>query len=386
VTNPRPPAPLAQHLIERVRRHGPLPFSAVMETALYDSEHGFFAAGSGAVGRRGDFITSPEVGPLFGAVLAQGLDTWWDELGQPDPFVVVEAGAGVGTLAVSIIAARPRCAGALHYVLVERSPVFRSHHGDHLPLAPPATSLGVAGAGDGPVVVSLADMPASSFTGVILANELLDNLAFDLLTRTEEGWSELRVGTDDADHPTRLVRHVVPASATAMAAGERLAPDAAIGAVIPWEREATSWVRDALALVERGRLVIVDYGVDHTAELAARPMGEWLRTYRDHDMAGDPLDSVGSTDITVEVCVDQLSLLAGPPTSVRTQADALRAFGIASLVEEGRRVWAERAHIGDLEAIKGRSRIVEAEALLDPAGLGGFLLIEWVRGVTEITH
>ena len=75
----------------------------------------------GRAGRRGDFITSAEVGPLFGAVVARALDAWWDELGSPDPFVVVDAGAGVGTLARAVLAAGPACAAALRYVLVERS-------------------------------------------------------------------------------------------------------------------------------------------------------------------------------------------------------------------------------------------------------------------------
>ena len=83
-----------------------------MEAALYDPEDGFYASG-GSAGRRGDFLTAPEVGPLYGAVLARALDTWWAELGRPDPFVVVEAGAGPGTLARSVLAAAPACLPAL---------------------------------------------------------------------------------------------------------------------------------------------------------------------------------------------------------------------------------------------------------------------------------
>ena len=74
-----------------------------MDLALY-GEHGFYASG-GRAGRRGDFITSPEVGPLFGAVLARAIDAWWNELGRPSDFAVVEAGAGPGTLARAILAA-----------------------------------------------------------------------------------------------------------------------------------------------------------------------------------------------------------------------------------------------------------------------------------------
>ena len=64
--------------VDRLRREGPLPFSVFMEAALYDPTDGFYAAGGRAGGRSGDFLTSPEVGPLFGAVLARAIDTWWD--------------------------------------------------------------------------------------------------------------------------------------------------------------------------------------------------------------------------------------------------------------------------------------------------------------------
>lgn len=368
---------LSQRLVERIHRHGPLPFSAVMDAALYDTDAGFFSGGGGSAGRRGDFITSPEVGPLFGAVLARALDTWWDGLGRPDPFVVVDAGAGVGTLAVSVLAAAPRCASALRYVLVEQSPVLRARHGDHLALAPPATSLGVAGAGDGPVVVSLAELPAATFTGVILANELLDNIPFDLAARADSSWEEIRVGVDQDAAPTRLVQHRVPAEARLAATMERLAGAVAPGSVLPVQQQAGEWVRDALGRLERGRLVVVDYGVERTAELAGRPLHDVVRTYRGHERGDDPLAGVGSADITGEVCIDQLAQWAGAPHTVSRQAAFLKAHGIADLVDEGRRIWDERAHLGDLAAIRGRSRVVESEALLDRTGLGGFLVAEW---------
>ena len=71
--------------------------------------------------------------------------------------------------------------------------------------------------------------------------------------------------------------------------------------------------------------------------------------------------------------VDQLP----PPEVVATQAEFLRRWGIDDLVEAGRRTWSERAHLGDLQAIRARSRVTEADALIDPDGLGGFLALEW---------
>jgi SAM-dependent MidA family methyltransferase len=168
---------------------------------------------------------------------------------------------------------------------------------------------------------------------------------------------------------------VTPVTEDAEAAARRFAPAARLGARIPLQDCAAAWLRDALGVLEAGRLVVFDYGTT-TGALAERDPDEWLRTYRRHERGSHVLADLGSQDITVEVCVDQLSRVR-TPSAVESQADLLRRFGIEELVAEGRRLWIERAHIGDLEAVRARSRIGEAEALLDPAGLGGFLVMTW---------
>jgi SAM-dependent MidA family methyltransferase len=342
----------------------------------------------GAAGRRrGDFITSPEVGPLFGAVVGRALDQWWRELGEPDPFTVVDAGAGVGTLAKSVALAGPDCLPALTYVLVERSDTLRHHHGDHLSLSMPQMAFGprahaedadepTAVAGTGPRFVSLASLPALSIVGVVMANELLDNLPFRLLERDGPSWLEVRVGLGPDDR-TLLDVHV-PAPDELASLADRFALDAPDGSRLPVQTGASDWLRAALGKVERGRVVVADYA-GTTAELATRPMGEWLRTYREHERGGAPLDALGEQDVTVDVCVDQLARVR-PPDSERSQVEFLQAHGLAELVEDGRRTWHDRAHLGDLEAIRGRSRISEAEALTDPEGLGAFRVVEWQVG------
>jgi SAM-dependent MidA family methyltransferase len=373
-----------QLLAARIRRHGPLPYDDVVEAALYDPVHGFYQRGGAAGRRHGDFITSPEVGPLFGAVVARALDTWWRELGEPDPYVVVDAGAGVGTLARSVRVAEPACLPALTYLLVERSAALRAGHDSHLELAAPNFAFGphvphdlgdtdANVTGTGPRFVSLDTMPAVPFIGVIIANELLDNVPFQLAQRTEDGWREVRVGLS-ADDST-LVEVLVPPPDSMDLSLAQLAPAAPLSARVPIQSRAADWLRVAIGNVERGRVVVLDYA-SRTAELATRPARSWLRTYRGHERGAPPLEELGTQDITVEVCIDQLARVRRPAHD-RSQADFLRAHGLAEFVDEGRRIWKERAAVGDLEAVRGRSRINEAEALSDPNGLGAFQVVEW---------
>jgi len=332
-------------------------------------------------GRGGaDYLTSPEVGPLFGTVLARALDRWWEGMGRPDPYVVVEAGAGPGTLAVGVLAARPECSTALRYVLVERSARWRERQAARLPLEPAGMVLGPMVVADsdlgpqpvsgiGPLFTALSELPVGPFEGVTVANELLDNLPFRLLERGAGGaWSEVRVTAE-------LEELLVEAPPAVAAEAARLAPAAGPGARVPLQHEGAAWLRAALSGLLRGRVVVVDYA-DTTPSMATRPWTEWVRTYRSHGRGGDPLDDLGRQDVTCEVAVDQLAAVASPGAD-QSQAEFLRAHGVDDLAEAARRHWQQRASIGDLDALQARSTAGEAAALTDPAGLGAFRVLEW---------
>ena len=134
-----------------------------------------------------------------------------------------------------------------------------------------------------------------------------------------------------------------------------------------------AWVRDVRSLLVEGTVLAFDYCTARTADLAVVPWRQWLRTYRGHERGAHYLRDVGLQDITAQVCLDQL-----PATkAVRTQAQFLQRWGIEELVEEGRTAWAAAAGAPNLAALRMRSRLREAESLLDIDGLGGFLALEW---------
>ncbi len=376
-------------VLDRIRRAGPIGFDEFVDLALYAPGAGFYETGGAAGARGGDFLTSAELGPLFGAVVARAFDTWWRDLGEPDPFVVVEAGAGAGTLCRSVLDAAPACAPALRYVMVERSSALRDRQATSVAVDPPGDLFGPLRRrdeedddgrrvipGNGPRVTSLADLPAGPLTGVVLANELLDNLAFALVQRRRGRWSEVRVGEAPGGS---LEEVLVDAPATLASLAATLAPDAPTGARVPIQVAAGRWLADALRLLDRGRVVAFDYAVDHTAELAGRAPGGWLRTYRNGGPGGAPLDAPGGQDITCEVCVDQLARVRAP-LLVRDQSEFLAEHGIAELVAAARAEWHARASRPDITALRARSRLGEAAALTDPAGLGSFRVLEWEVG------
>jgi NADH dehydrogenase [ubiquinone] 1 alpha subcomplex assembly factor 7 len=374
---------LEELLAERIHREGPIPFDAFVDLALYADE-GFFGRGRGA-GRAGrDFVTSPEVGQLYGALVARAVDGWWRDLGEPDPFLLVDAGAGRGRLAADVLAAAPACAPALRLVLVERSPALREAQHNLIDLEPFEDALGPATraydddddlvhtpvAGMGPIATSLAEFPAVRTTGVVFANELLDNLPFRVVERAADGWIEVRVGHDgDA-----FVEVLIPAAPELSAEAELVACGAApVGARLPVPSSAREWFHACSEALGHGVLAVVDYAAT-AEELVTRGEHGWLRTYREHERGTSPLVAPGEQDITIDLPVEYVVHAATRAgfTLVHdtTQAEWLRSLGIDELVDDARVAWQARAHIGDLEALRHRSRVSEADALLDPGGLG----------------
>ena len=405
---------LTEKLADRIRRGGPITFAEFQDAALYDPESGFFTTGGGAGRVGGDFVTSPEVGSLFGTLVARYLDDAWRRLGEPDPFVVVEAGAGRGKLAADVLSAVPACAPALRYVLVERAAILRTEQRRLLRIEPADEALGPVlrsadpdedepqrsrgrrpgrrsvatqeddelAPGTGPIVASIDELPGIAFEGVVVANELLDNLPVRIVERSDGRWVEVRVGLAGDD----LVEVLIDADLGLAAEADVVAAAAPleVGGRLPVPTAIADWLATVAGVLRRGEVLLVDYAGDG-AGLAARGQRQWLRTYRRHDRGGDPLVAPGSQDITCDVPLEYLrstAIRAGFVVAEESsQAAWLTDLGVEALVEEGRAVWRERAHLGDLAAIAGRSRVGEAAALLDPDGLGAHQVITLERTV-----
>jgi SAM-dependent MidA family methyltransferase len=249
-------------------------------------------------------------------------------------------------LARSILAAQPQCLVNGEYIAVEVSASQRESHPEGI------TSTDV--------------MPTTIENGVIIANELFDNLPFELWV-FDGGWRQSHIIRQGDGFAETLHNAEVPAY---------LPSRVPHGSRAPVHTVAMQWLTDALSTLKHGSLIAFDYCTPLTAEVASMPWREWLRTYAGHERGTHYLRDAGEQDITTQVCIDQLATVR-EPDAMRSQSQFLQLWGIDELVEEGRRVWTESAAAPTLAAMKMRSRISEAEALLDPVGLGNFIVLQW---------
>jgi SAM-dependent MidA family methyltransferase len=349
---------LAARIRDEVERAGPMPFARFMDLALYDPDGGYYRSAEARPGRAGDFLTAPELHPIFGEMLGRVMAQAWDALGRPEPFVVTEHGAGEGAMAVPLLRATP---AAVRYAPLEV---------DQRRLAAIHARLDEAGLGD-----RLESEPATPFDGVVLANEVLDALPVHRVRRRGDQLRELAVdvGADGA-----FVEVEVEPSTHALA--DRLASEGIVladGQTAELCLELDRWIADATASVRRGLLLLIDYGAP-AAELydPRRRRDGTLRAYVRHQVHDDPYRFVGRQDLTAHVDVTAIERAAhanGLETvGITTQAEALIGLGTEDRLRE---IQSDPATTMEAYALL-RSALIR---LLDPAAMGRFRVMAFGR-------
>lgn len=315
----------AEAIRDAIREHGPITFAEFMQLALY-GPGGFYE--EPPIGAHGDFVTSPHVHPVFGALLGKAVADMSALLGGPEPTRIAEVGAGDGTLATQVLAA---LAGReVDYEAIDVSPGAR------------ATLREIDGVRAG------ADLSAAPH--IVIANELLDNMPF----RRVRGDREVRVSVDG----DRFVEVDTPWD------GDRYPAEHEV--VVPVG--ASTFVDRLASTITRGYALLIDYG-----DVGAP--GGGIHGYRDHRIIADVLADPGSADITAGVDfaliadhAERRGLIAFPSVM---QRDALLALGFEEwLGGELERQTAQLDAREGLEAVRtwsGRSR---ATLLVDPSALG----------------
>lgn len=332
--NPSAPAtqtPLALKLAERIASNGRITFAEYMEACLYDPEHGYYSRPERK--HFADYYTSVDVHPIFGRLIARQLDEMWRVLDRPASFHVVEPGAGVGRLAGHILdfarARLPEFYSALCYVAVERSLPRRAAH---------ASTMGIhlaAGRAE-----SRAELPPQIQVGCIISNELFDAMPVHRVVCTSGQLHEIYVSYKagcfaEEPGPVSTPRITEYFERQGIFLKDRQEAEAGLA--------ACAWIADAGRRLERGLVLIVDYGYQATRLYSEQRMKGTLLAYRNHRVSEDYYAAPGEQDLTALANFTALELWGSDggldPVGTVPQSRFLLALGreneFADLYEPG---------------------------------------------------
>lgn len=362
-----PPEPFALEHSERVLSHirtqiesanGWISFARYMELALYAPLLGYYSAGAHKLGAGGDFVTAPELTPLFGQALAKPVAG----LMQASRPSILELGAGSGQLAADLMTE------LLHrqqlpeqYAILDLSGDLRERQQTTLRARLPALF---------DRFVWLDQLPPE-FAGVVIANEVLDAMPVHLVSWQGSGISERGVGFDSAG-ALQWAEH--DACGPVLEAASRLPVSPPYVSEI--NLAATAWIKAWSERLEQGALLLIDYGFPRVEYYhPQRNQGTLMCHYR-HRAHSDPLWLPGLNDITAHVDFTAVAeagveggLALGGYTS---QASFLMNCGLLELLER----------CGDSNSVAYIKAAAAVQKLISPAEMGEmFKVMLLTRGI-----
>jgi SAM-dependent MidA family methyltransferase len=324
---------VAVHLTLSIQAAGGVwPFPAFMAAALYAPGLGYYAAGARKFGASGDFITAPEVSPVFGSCVARQIAEVLGHLRATGsgPLTLVEYGAGSGALMVDILLTLAQCAALPEvYAIVEVSPDLRERQAAAVAALPEQLRHRVTW---------WPGHASHPWRGVLLANEVLDALPTERLRVTAAGIERMQVVVQERSPGTFAPVWTAPDAAleswwaaTRAQLSEPLLPGSQLEACLV----AGPWVQEALATLEAGVALYIDYGLPRSALYApARAQGTFSAFFR-HRQHADAFWCPGLQDLTAWVdftAVAEAGLAAGATVAgFATQAQFLVNSGLEAV-------------------------------------------------------
>lgn len=287
-------SPLSSLICQHIQsaEHQRITFASFMDLALYHPDHGYYTTKASILGPDGDFITSPHLGHDFGELLAVQFADMWEVLGRPNPFHLVEMGAGQGLIAADVLAYLQQhyadCYAALDYTIVEKSPALQALQQERL------THEKVTW-------TTLDDL--SPITGCLFSNELVDAFPVHIIEKHDKQLQEVCITTQEKG----LQETLGPLSTEKITQYFNLVGIDLFSDVYPegYRTEvnlaALNWLGTVADRINKGFLLTIDYG--HTAlryYSPARHKGT-LKCYYQHRHHDDPYANVGQQDLTAHV-------------------------------------------------------------------------------------
>jgi SAM-dependent MidA family methyltransferase len=352
-------------------------FADYMNLVLYHPQYGYYASGTVKIGSQGDFFTSSSLGSDFAELLAEQFLEMWEILGNPNPFMLVEMGAGSGIFAEDVLQYLSEnysdFLNVIEYIIVEESEGLIAHQKKILEKwLDKSTNL---------CWKSWQQIQENSLVGCLFSNELVDafpghqlviksgQLQEIYLTIAEGKFQEVtdNISTDKLQEYFNLVGIDLPSPA--YPEGYRTEVNLA----------ALDWLGKVAKRLQRGYLLTIDYG--YTAQRYYHPQRHQgtLQCYFQHHRHPNPYSNIGQQDITTHVDFTALEsqgkLLGLEPLGFTQQGIFLMALGLGNRLAN-----LSQSQLTLPQLLQRRDALHQ---LINPAGLGNFGVLVQTKGLTE---
>jgi SAM-dependent MidA family methyltransferase len=267
---------------QKIATDGPMPFCEFMDAALYYPDLGYYMAARDQIGKNGDFYTSSNLGPVFGAMIGKQVEEMWQLAGNGH-FTIVEYGAGTGALCHDILDYLKRnleLYRQLQYVIIEKSPSMRARERMHL-IEKVAWYDHIKDLGE--------------ITGCILSNELIDNFAVHRVVMEEE---LMEVFVDYQDGFVELLK---PASQRLSDYLSEINISLPKGYQTEINLQATKWLEEISKFLIKGFILTIDYGYSSDEMYCSRRSKGTLLCYHRHGINDNFYQNIGEQDITTHI-------------------------------------------------------------------------------------
>ncbi len=401
---------LCQLLIQRIHQSPQqrISFADYMDCVLHHPQQGYYAAHRAKIGAQGDFFTAPHLGADFGQLLATQFDDMWNALGKPQPFTLVEMGAGQGLLAVDVLNAlqrqTPDLFACLHYTIIEQSNILVAEQRQQLQrFASQWGELNLCWQ-------ALEEISPNSIIGCCFSNELVDAFPIHQIAIQNGQLHEIYVTIADDNGLQNPVsgEDVLPFQADDVVQNRVRFVETTgvpstlnlanyfdfVGIALPSDAypngyrsevnlAALDWIEHVANRLQRGYLLTIDYGYPATRYYSPVRTQGTLQCYHQHRFHDDPYVYIGQQDITAHVdftALERQGECCGLQTIGFTQqALFLMALGLGDRIAALSAT--EETLVG--AALNDRLRRREAlHALMDPNGLGKFGVLIQSKGLT----
>ena len=340
-------------------------FAQYMDTILYDQKYGYYNCDRVAIGSQGDFFTSSSLSKDFGELLAIQFQQMWHKLGCPNPFYLIEMGAGNGELAQDILgylssSNEPTLTEAVRYIIIEQSASLKAKQQQ---LLQPFNNFKLAWK-------TWSDIGQESIVGCFFANELVDAFPIHLISKKDNQLQEVFLSIQD----NKLTEIIDRLSSFKLAQYFDLIgidisqPEYPEGYRSEVNLQALDWIDTIADKLKRGYIMTIDYGYSADKYYQpARSQGT-LQCYYQHRYHNNPYVNLGYQDVTAHVDFTALKRqgeLANLQTIGFTQQGLfLMALGLGDRLNA-----LANGNFNLPEIFKRRNALHQ---LIDPTGLGGF--------------